>query len=171
MTIRREMVENCADKQRIEYVEIYKIIITKARENISKYNQEIVRETVMASKSLRKVRRTQMLGQDRLIAFLDNQGREIHDQDKIIERIKEFYTELYDSEQSNIIHTDPNEVPYITPWEVEAALRDMKNGTATGKLAKLYKKLLSERVEEREDGDNLQEGEIGNTSRNTEQYV
>ena len=61
------------------------------------------------------------------------------------------------------IHTDPTEIPDITSWEVEAALRDMKNGTATGNdninietlkpgedtisktLAKLYTKCLSER--------------------------
>ena len=29
------------------------------------------------------------------------QGRAIQDQDKIIERIEEFYTELYNGEQSN----------------------------------------------------------------------
>ena len=121
------------------------------------------RETIMASKSLKKVRRTQQLGQDRLITLLDKQGRKIHDQNKIIERIEEFYTELYDSEQNTTIHTDPKEVPEITSWEVEATLRDMKNVTATGNdninietlkagedaisktLAKLYTKCLSER--------------------------
>jgi len=76
----------------------------------------------MASTSLKIIRRTQKLGQDRLITLLGKQSREIHDQDKIIERIEEFYTELYDSEQSTIIHTDPEEVPQITSWEVEAAL-------------------------------------------------
>ena len=81
----------------------------------------------MASKSLKKVRNTQKLGQDRLITLLDTHGREIHDQDKIIERIEELYTELYDSEQSTILHTDPKEVPEITSSEVEASLRDMKN--------------------------------------------
>ena len=83
--------------------------------------QEIIRETIVVSKSLRKVRRTQKLGQDRLITFLDKQGREIHYQDKIIELIEQFYTALYDSEQSTILHTDPKEVPEITSWEVEGA--------------------------------------------------
>ena len=72
--------------------------------------------TIMVSKSLRKVRRTKKLGQDRLITLQDKQVREIHYQDKIIDRIEELYTELYDSEQSTIIHTDPNEVPEITAW-------------------------------------------------------
>ena len=68
-----------------------------------------------------------------------------------------------DSEQNTIIHTDRKELPEITYWEVEAALRDIMNGTATGNdhihiatlkagedtlsktLAKLYIKCLSER--------------------------
>ena len=163
MTKRREMAENGDNKQRIEYAEICKTIKKKAREDIRKNNHEIIRETVMASKSLKKVRRTQMLCQDRLITFLDKQDREIHDEDKIIGRIEEFYTDLYDSEHNTIIHTYFKEVPEITSWEVEAALRDMKNGTATGNdrinietlkagedtisntLAKLYIKCLSER--------------------------
>ena len=113
----------------------------------------------MTSKSLR----TEKLGQDRLITLPDKQGREIHDQDKIIEQIEEFYTELYDSEQSTTVHTDPMEVPEITSWEMQTALQDMKNGTKIGNdhinietlkaediisktLAKLYTKCLSERI-------------------------
>ena len=45
---------------------------------------------------------------------LDKQGREINYQDQIIERIEEFCTELYDNEQSTIIHTDPKEILEIT---------------------------------------------------------
>ena len=134
------MAENGNNKHRIKYAEICKTIKSKAREDTRKYNQEIV-----------------------LVTLLDKQGREIRDQDKIIKRKEEFYTELYDSEQSAIIHTDPNEVPQVTSWEMEAALRDKKNGTAAGNdhinietlkagedtfsktLAKLYTKCLSER--------------------------
>ena len=117
----------------------------------------------MTPKNLYKIRRTQKLGPDRLITLRDKQVRQIHDQDKTIEWIEEFYTELYDSEQSTIIYTDPKDVPEILSWEVEAALRAMKNGTATSNdhiniktlkagedtisktLAKLYTKCLSER--------------------------
>ena len=58
------------------------------KKDIRKCNLEIIRETIMASKSPRKVRRTQKLGQDRLTTLLDKQGREIHDQDKVIELIE-----------------------------------------------------------------------------------
>ena len=85
----------------------------------------------MASKSLRKARRTQKQEECRLITLLDKQDGEIHYQNKIIERIEEFYAELCDSEQNTIIHTNPKEVPETTSCEVDAALRDMRNGTAT----------------------------------------
>ena len=86
-----------------------------------------------------------------------------HIQDKIMERIEEFYSELYDSDQAVTTQTDPKEVPPITAWEVEAALRKMKNGKEAGKdqvnietlkagdetiakqLAKLYTKCITER--------------------------
>ena len=73
------------------------------------------------------------------------------------------YYELYNSEQSILIHNDTNEEPEIETWEVEAALQDMKNGTVTGNdhinidtlkagdgriskaLAKRYTKCFSER--------------------------
>ena len=82
-----------------------------------------------------------------------------------MERIEEFYSELYDSDQAVTIQTDPKEVPPIMAWEVEAAVRKMKNGKEAGKdqvnietlkagdetifiakqLAKLYTKCITER--------------------------
>ena len=98
-----------------------------------------------------------------MIALLDKQGREIQEQDRIMERIEEFYSELFDSDQAVTIQTYPKEVPPIMAWEVEAALRKMKNGKEAGKyqvnietlkagdetiakqLAKLYTKCMTER--------------------------
>ena len=68
-----------------------------------------------------------------MITLLDKQGREIQEQDTIIERIQEFYSELFDSDQAVTIQTDPKEVPPIMAWEVEAAVRKMKNGKEPGK--------------------------------------
>ena len=68
-----------------------------------------------------------------MVILLDKQGKEIQEQDKIMERIEEFYSELYDSDEAVTIQTDPKEVPPIMTWEVEAALRKMKNGKEAGK--------------------------------------
>ena len=53
------------------YAEICKSIKKKESVDIRKYNHEIIRETIMASKSLKKVRRTQMLGQDTLTSKVE----------------------------------------------------------------------------------------------------
>ena len=110
-----------------------KTIKKKAKEDIRKHNLYEIRETIEASKSLKKVRRTHSLGKNRMITLLDKQGKEIQEQDKIMERIEEFYSELYDSGQAVTIQTDPKEIPPIMAWEVEAALRKMKNGKEAGK--------------------------------------
>ena len=157
------MIENKTPRDHIEYVEICKTIKKKAKEDIRKHNLDEIRETIKASKSLKKVRRTHSLGKNRMIALLGKQGREIQEQDKIMERIEEFYSELFDSDHAVTIQTDPKEVPPIMAWEVEAALRKMKNGKEAGKdqvnietlkagdetiakqLAKLYTKCITER--------------------------
>ena len=69
-----------------------------------------------------------------MITLLDKHGKEIQEQDKIMERIEEFYSELYDRDQYVTIQTDPEEVPPIMAWEVEAALRKMKMGKQPEKI-------------------------------------
>ena len=61
----------------------------------------------MHPKSMTKVRRTHSLGKNRMITLLDKQGKEIQEQDKIIERIEQFYSELYDSDEAVTIQTYP----------------------------------------------------------------
>ena len=116
------------DKQKI--VQIYASTTLYSGEDITSffYNDdgEIFGKpnhyTIMMRDFNAKVRRSQKVGQDRLISLLDKHGIEIYDQDKIKQRIEEYYTELYDSEQSTIIHIGPKEVLEITYWKVEAAL-------------------------------------------------
>ena len=109
-------------------MEICKTIKRNAREDIRKHNLDEIRETIEASKRLKKVRRTHSLGKNRMTTLLDKQGKGIQEQDRIMERIEEFYSELYDIDQTVTIQTDSEEVPPIMAWEVEAALRKMKNG-------------------------------------------
>ena len=95
MKKRREMIKNNTPRDHIEYVEICKTIKKKAREDIRKHNLDEIRETIEASKSLKKVRRTHNLGKNRMITLLDKHGKEIQEQVKIMERIEELYSELY----------------------------------------------------------------------------
>ena len=144
-------------------MEICKTIKKKAREDTRKHNLDEIRETIEATKSLKKVTRTHSLGKNRIITLLDKQGKYIQEQDKIMERIEEFYSELYDSDQAVTIQIYPEEVPPIMAWEVEAALRKTKIGKEAGndqvnietlkagdetiakQLAKQYTKCITER--------------------------
>ena len=56
-------------------MEICKTIKKKAREDIRKHNLDEIRETIEASKSLKKVRRTHDLGKNRMITLLDKHGK------------------------------------------------------------------------------------------------
>ena len=76
------------------------------------------------------VRRAHSLGRNRMKTRLD---KEIQEKDKLIARMEEFYSELYVSDQTVTMQTDPEKVSPIKAWEVEAALRKMKNGKEAGK--------------------------------------
>ena len=88
MKERREMIENKTPRDHIEYVEICNTIKKKAREDIRKHNLDEIRETIEATKSLKKVRRTHSLGKKRMITLLDKQGKEIQEDDMIMERVE-----------------------------------------------------------------------------------
>ena len=74
MNKRRGMIENNTP---IEYVDICKTITKKAREDIRKHDLDEIRETLEATKCLKKVRRTHSLRKNRMITLLDKQGKEI----------------------------------------------------------------------------------------------
>ena len=75
MKKRREMIENENPRDHIEYVEICKTIKKKAKEDIRKHNLDAIRETIEASKSLKKVRRTHSLGKNRMINYWTNKAK------------------------------------------------------------------------------------------------
>ena len=163
MKKRCEMIENKTPRDHIQYVEVCKTVKKNASEYIRKHNLDEIRETIEATKSLKKVRRTHSLGKNRMITLLDKQGKDIQEQNKIMERKEEFYSQLYDSDQAVTRQTNPEEVPPIMAWKVEAALRKIKHGKQAGKdqvnietlkagdetiakqLAKLYTKCITER--------------------------
>lgn len=71
-----------------------------------------------------------------MISLLDKNGNEIKNQDQIINRIEEFYSEPYDSkielEDLDLLNSQDQE-PDITDWDVRAALRKMKYGKTAGR--------------------------------------
>ena len=62
-----------------------------------------------------------------MITLLDKQGKEIQEQDKIMERIEEFFSEFYDSDQYVTIQNRPRR------RDVEVALRENEKWERSGK--------------------------------------
>ena len=119
-------------RNNIEYVELDKTVKKKIREDIRKHNMNLVEKAIRSGGSIKKTRRTFALGRDRMVSLLDRDGLEITDQDKIIKRIEEFYGELYKSTEEVNIETANTSLEDITEGEIEATLKKMKNGKATG---------------------------------------
>ena len=75
---------------------------------------------------MKKVRSTQPRQKPDDDTPVQTRQRSIQEQDKIMARIEELHSELYDSDPAVTIQTYPEEVPPIMTWEVEGALRKMK---------------------------------------------
>ena len=135
---RREMYKTITNnngniRNNIEYAEICKTVKKKIRQDIREFNTNEIKTTIMENKSINKAKRSQTLGKDRLVCLLDKQGNEITNQDKLMERIHEFYSELYSStDNQTVTYTSNTQLPEITAEEVTAALSKMKKGKATG---------------------------------------
>ncbi len=100
-------LENKTPRDHIKYVELCKSIKKNAREDIRKHTLYEIRKTIEASESLKNVKTTHSQGKNRMITLLDKKGKDIQEQDKIMERIEEFYSEIYNSDQAVTIQTDP----------------------------------------------------------------
>ena len=55
MKKRREIMENNTPRDHIEYVDIYKTVKKKVREDIRKHNLDEIRETIETSKNLKRL--------------------------------------------------------------------------------------------------------------------
>ena len=68
---------------------LMKTIQKKAKEDIRKHNLDEIRETIESSKNLkRSEEHTAYRKKKRMITLLDKQGKDIQEQDKIMERIE-----------------------------------------------------------------------------------
>ncbi|XP_023931700.1 uncharacterized protein LOC106162426 [Lingula anatina] len=132
MMKKMEVNNNRDIRNNIEYAELDKTIKKKTREDIRKQNMKKIAETIENGKSMKRAKRSFQLGQDRMLTLLDKDENELTTQDQILERVEEFYGELYDSNKEIEITTKACDLPDITAWEVESAVQKMKNGKAAG---------------------------------------
>ena len=106
MKKRREMKEeeNCI--KRIEYIELNKTVRKKIREDVRRYNENLVKNTIEENKSLKKAKQQLMIGKKQIIAVKRPDGTVTRNKEEIINIFENFYTELYYSEEEllSLIH-------------------------------------------------------------------
>ena len=71
-------------------------------------------------------------GKEQICCVLSKEGQPITNQDDILERIEEFYTELYASANNTLDNREKEAAPTVTISEVRHALSKMSNDKAVG---------------------------------------
>ena len=117
----------------IEYREVCKTVSKRLREEVRQYKIEDIRERIQTNKSIKKGKRHLEEGTKQISCVLDKNGESVTNQDNILTRIEEFYTELYAStdpiqdRDQNRITQNVNE-PKVTTSEVRHALSQNVQG-------------------------------------------
>ena len=133
---RRQMKRNGTDVQHIEYTEICKAIRCQMSEDINNYNEEQLIKSLEDNKGIKTIKRKQCLGRSNVISLKEENGTHIHDQDRMIKRCEEFYTNLYSTKlpqgQPSVQIQRDTHPPPILPTEVNAAIKRLKRNKAPG---------------------------------------
>ena len=111
--------------KRIEYIDVNKTLRKKIREDVRRYNENFVRNTIEENKGLKKTKQQLMIGKTQIMAVKRPDGTVTRNKDEIIKIFETFYRELYysdeelgneDSEENDV------EVPEIMKEEVDKVL-------------------------------------------------
>ena len=95
----------------------------------------MVEETIRKNKSLKQTNKNTSIGRSGITSLNDEQGRQITNQEQLLNRIKEFYEQLYSSNrpiENIVLKEDEEEIPDVTPEEVRKAIQEMKSNKAPG---------------------------------------
>ena len=103
MQKRRELRRECSFKDKLEYIEHNKLINKKTREDIRKYNTNLIELTIRENKSLKKVKQHLITGTKQMSALKDKNGNIINDRKLMTARVEEFYRALYESQNEEPI--------------------------------------------------------------------
>jgi hypothetical protein len=136
---RREFKQDQNARTKIEYIELGKVIRKNMRKEIRAYNTKQIRETIEKNGNRKILRRRLNQGRRQIVAIAEKDGNITRNTERIVNRIQEFYTELYRDNTKNIVTNNTMEftnqednIPKITKVEIKDALRLMKNNKCPG---------------------------------------
>ena len=118
-----------------EFTELCKAISKKVRENTRLRNMKMIEDIITNDRSLHKTAQKFLLGKSSIISINDKDGNKISNQEAILNRIKEFYENLYISnkpveEIKQVTVSDA--IPNIMKEKVKNAIKVMRKNKASG---------------------------------------
>ena len=134
---RREMKRDASNLTKIEFTELCKTIRKRMRHEIRNYNTQKIKETIENNRNRKILKRKLMLGTKQILAIAEKDGTITRNNERIIKRIQEFYTELY-KDTTKIIMDDKEKIQEegsiqpISIQEIKTALKQIKNGKSPG---------------------------------------
>ena len=133
---RREM-STTSSKNRIEVLELNKIIRKEKVKDGRKFNMDKIEEAVKKGASIKMVKQNLRSGRKEIYALKNNRGELIRNRNEIIKIVEKFYSELYKQTErdSNDFYTgkqDETEVPEITKEEIDFDLKKFRLNKAAG---------------------------------------
>src|SRR3977135_2704666 len=130
---RREMKQDATQYSKIEYRELCKIVRKQMREEIRKYNVQLVQKALTQNRGLKSAKLKTKEGKSLMVAIRNKDGSITTDRDKIVERCAEFYREYSSTADRPTIQTSADDsVPEVLSAEVQHAVKQMKNNKAPG---------------------------------------
>lgn len=132
---KRKEMKKLTNRNKIEYAEICKTISKKMKTDLRDYNTKCVKEALEKNKSIKKANKKLIIGKQQIIQLKEENGDIITDRSRILERIHEFYQDLYSSKENiteDLTQKNDENVEDFTTREIEHAMQNMKNGKAPG---------------------------------------
>lgn len=139
MKERREMAKT-HKRYTTGFTELNKRIRTAIKDDLRLWHEKKIEEALTNSGRTKEWRRQKMLGRDIITAIRDQNGNLITDQNQILQRTEQFYEQLYDTkinpttifQDRKITNVNSEEIPDIEMFEIEKALKQIKNEKSAG---------------------------------------
>lgn len=124
-----------------EFIQLNKTIKQKVKEDIAKYHEDLVENTIERNRGIKCLCPT--LGNNKVINAQNQQGIEERNLNKIAQIVENYYKDLLKSQttpdentkenlKEKIQNIGPEEILDIEPYEIIKAIRELKNNKVPG---------------------------------------
>ena len=139
MEKRRNLKKPTSAKEKIEKAELDKLISKKQRQDIRSHNTKIVESTISQGRGFKLAKKKLNQGRIQMCGIKGKDGTIIKCRERIMERTKEFYQELYASKNHTCAHPSYKKddvqkpfIPPVTTSEIHQAINQLKRNKAPG---------------------------------------